>query len=207
MVDTAQTLTNKTLTAPVINGGTLNVASTGAKYMKITCGTALAAADRTLTVTIPDAATALTLTGDLIRVGAHSLTLTTSNTTDVTLPTTGTLATLAGSETLTNKILSDSTCVFGDNADTTKRAAIQCSGITAGQTRTLTVLDKDGTLPAYTGAAVQGDILYYGASGWALLVAGAAGEALITAGAASNPYWGAVSISNATSINNDPSKV
>lgn len=47
----------------------------------------------------------LTLTGAFIRAGAHSLTLTTSNTTDVTLPTTGTLATLAGSETLSNKTL------------------------------------------------------------------------------------------------------
>ena len=47
----------------------------------------------------------LTLTGALIRSGAHSLTLTTTGATDVTLPTTGTLATLAGSEALTNKTL------------------------------------------------------------------------------------------------------
>lgn len=47
----------------------------------------------------------VTLTGAFIRVGAHSLTLTTSNTTDVTLPTTGTLATLAGTETLSGKTL------------------------------------------------------------------------------------------------------
>lgn len=47
----------------------------------------------------------VTLTGAFIRSGAHSLTLTTSGTTDVTLPTTGTLSTLAGTETLTNKTL------------------------------------------------------------------------------------------------------
>lgn len=47
----------------------------------------------------------VTLTGAFIRVGAHSLTLTTSGATDVTLPTTGTLATLAGAETLSNKTL------------------------------------------------------------------------------------------------------
>lgn len=45
----------------------------------------------------------VTLTGAFIRSGAHSLTLTTSGTTDVTLPTTGTLATLAGTETFSNK--------------------------------------------------------------------------------------------------------
>lgn len=50
----------------------------------------------------------LTLTGAFIRSGAHSLTLTTTNTTDVTLPTTGTLATLAGTEELDNKTLDSS---------------------------------------------------------------------------------------------------
>lgn len=39
------------------------------------------------------------------RSGAHSLTLTTTATTNVTLPTTGTLATLAGTESFTNKTI------------------------------------------------------------------------------------------------------
>lgn len=59
--------------------------------------------DQTWTITLPDAAVAFTLTGDFIRVGAHSLTLTTTGGTDVEFPTTGTLATLAGAETFTNK--------------------------------------------------------------------------------------------------------
>ena len=51
----------------------------------------------------------ITTANDLITVGNFSLTLTTTNTTDITLPTTGTLATLAGSEALTNKELTSPT--------------------------------------------------------------------------------------------------
>jgi hypothetical protein len=45
----------------------------------------------------------ITLAGALATSGAYSLTLTTTAATNVTLPTTGTLSTLAGVETLTNK--------------------------------------------------------------------------------------------------------
>lgn len=47
----------------------------------------------------------ITLGGDLTTSGAFATTITATATTSVTLPTTGTLATLAGSETLTNKTL------------------------------------------------------------------------------------------------------
>jgi len=47
----------------------------------------------------------ITLGGNLTTSGAHATTLTTTGTTGVTLPTTGTLATLAGTETFTNKTL------------------------------------------------------------------------------------------------------
>lgn len=47
----------------------------------------------------------ITLSGNFIKAASHSLTLTTTATTNVTFPTTGTLATLAGSETFTNKTI------------------------------------------------------------------------------------------------------
>ena len=52
---------------------------------------------------VNNAGKTITLGGNLITSGAFALTLTLSDTSNVTLPTTGTLATLAGSEALTNK--------------------------------------------------------------------------------------------------------
>jgi lipopolysaccharide export system protein LptA len=51
----------------------------------------------------------ITIGGNFTHTGAHTLTLTTTAITSVTLPTTGTLATLAGTETFTNKTLTSPT--------------------------------------------------------------------------------------------------
>lgn len=79
-----QTLTNKTWNSNVITGeyGGTGVANTGKS---------------------------ITLGGNFTTSGAYATTLTATATTSVTLPTTGTLATLAGSETLTNKTLTSPT--------------------------------------------------------------------------------------------------
>jgi hypothetical protein len=50
----------------------------------------------------------ITLGGNFTHTGAHTLTLTTTANTNVTLPTTGTLATLAGTESLSNKTITAS---------------------------------------------------------------------------------------------------
>ncbi len=58
----------------------------------------------------------VTLGGAFTTAGAHSLTLTTTAVTNVTLPTTGTLSTLAGTETLTNKTLTSPVINIGSDA-------------------------------------------------------------------------------------------
>lgn len=113
-----QTLTAKTLTNPAINGGThtaltslgVRNAGTGAFDMTIAYSGTLTA-DRTLTWNLNDAARTISLAGNittagaLTTAGAFALTLTTTAATNVTFPTTGTLATRAGTETLSNKTL------------------------------------------------------------------------------------------------------
>jgi len=104
----AQTLTNKTLvganislddTASAFN---LNLVSTSAPALT---------ADRSLIFDVNNVNRTLDLSGNLVlggnftTAGANAVTLTSTGVTNVTLPTTGTLATLAGTETLTNKTI------------------------------------------------------------------------------------------------------
>jgi hypothetical protein len=88
----------------------------GSFNMRIVPGTTYASADRTLTITTGDANRTLSIQGDVslagaltssaaVTLGTHALTFTTTGSTNVTLPTTGTVATLAGSETFNNKTL------------------------------------------------------------------------------------------------------
>jgi hypothetical protein len=93
----SETLTNKTLTSPTLVTPTLGVA-TATSINKVT----LTAPATGSTLTIAEGAS-------LITAGAYAVTFTATATTGVTLPTTGTLATLAGSETFTNKTLTSPT--------------------------------------------------------------------------------------------------
>lgn len=92
---TTDNLSNKSLISPTMTTPTLGVAT--------------ATSINKVTITAPASSATLTIanTGSLITSGAYSMTLTATNTTTVTLPTTGTLATLAGSETLSSKTLTN----------------------------------------------------------------------------------------------------
>ncbi len=94
------------------NGGKIAVVNAGGTALEATSTPNLGAATGTsfngVTIT-PVAAAVLTLANGstLATSGAYSATFTLTAATNVTLPTTGTLATLAGTETLTNKTLTN----------------------------------------------------------------------------------------------------
>ena len=97
----------------ITNVGTFALRDTSAAFDVTIAATSNPAltAGRTLTINMENAARSLILGGNidiannLTTSGNFALTLTTTNITNVTLPTSGTLATLAGNESLTNKKL------------------------------------------------------------------------------------------------------
>lgn len=114
---TGKTITGGAYLPTTISGGThtsitsLSIRSSGAAFDTALAVTEVLTANRTLTLTLNDANRTINLAGNLttaaafVTAGANSLTLTTTGVTNVTLPTAGTLATLAGTETFTNKTL------------------------------------------------------------------------------------------------------
>lgn len=177
----SQTFTNKTLTAPDINGGTadaltsLGIRSTGSGAFDLTfANTENLAAGRTLTFTVNDAARTIDLAGNLtlaaafITSGANSLTLTTTASTNVTLPTSGTLVNSAVTS------LSSLTTV-----GTITTGGLGTGAVIGGVTMTL---GSDGT----------GDIYYRSAGGvLTRLAAGTDGHVLTLASGL--PSWAAAS--------------
>ena len=99
-----------TLSAAVTGTGKM-VLDTSPTLVTPVLGVATATSINKLTLTAPATAATLTVAdgASLVTSGAYSLTLTATALTNVTFPTTGTLATLAGAEALTNKTLTNPT--------------------------------------------------------------------------------------------------
>ena len=92
---------------------------------------------------------ATTLTGVVVGNGTGAFTA-------VTAPS-GTIVGTSDAQSLTNKTLQDATTAFADEANATKKFKFQAGGITAGQTRVITVQDKDHTLASLDANTYTGD--------------------------------------------------
>ena len=92
----------------------------------------------------------ITLGGNLTTSGAFTTTITVTANTSVTLPTSGTLATLAGTETFTNKTLTSPT-ITGGSINNTPIGATTAS---TGRFTTVTITGTDASSSTTTGALV-----------------------------------------------------
>jgi hypothetical protein len=165
---TGKTVTGGTFSAPTVTGGThtaitgLGIRSTGAAFDLTFANTEVLTAGRTLTIKVNDAARTLdlagglTLAGAMTTSGAFASTFTMTGTTTVTFPTTGTLATLAGTENLTNKTVnkvtitapaSSATLTIPDGITLTGPAA-SGTAMTLGNTETVTGVKTFGSAGA-----------------------------------------------------------
>ncbi len=146
-------------TSPTISGGTLSgidtfsLNDTGSAFNLVLASTDVPAmtADRTLTLDLSNADRTISLGGNFTTAGGFATTLTTSGSTNVTLPTTGTLVAQAFQADLTNKTLEDGSVFFRNSSVSTKKGAFDLSGVSSATTRTLTWPNFDGTIATLAG--------------------------------------------------------
>ena len=156
-----ETLTNKSLTAPVLTGSSASAGSiifkedtdngTNSATLKGPASTA------DVTITLPaETGTVLTTASSIANSNLANSSITIGST-GVALGGSATTFTGLASITSTAVVTNDSGFRIRNNSDNTKIAAFSSASITAGQTRTFTFPDENGTLVT-SGAIVNADI-------------------------------------------------
>jgi hypothetical protein len=155
-----ESLTNKSLTAPVLNATSATVAGkilfkegTDNGTNTVTLLGAASTADVTLTLpaetgTVLSTATSIAnsnLANSSVTIGSTAVALG------------ATAASIAGVTSITSAavVTDDDGFRVRDNSDSTKQLAFQCSSIATGTTRTLTIPDQSGTIALVGGGATE----------------------------------------------------
>lgn len=189
--------------------GLLDAATSGTKYLRLKYnstvnGSVDTTADRTLSIDLDGADRSFALAGNLFLLGG-SLTLNVTATSSVTLPVSGTLSTLAGSEVLINKSISGTTNTLSNiayssliltnaivNADISSSAAISGTKIDA-DFGNQPVSSTDRLRIFNSGGSIQNDLLTSASQLSSLsytfpTTAPLAGQAMLS-DASGNLYW------------------
>ena len=148
-----------------INADSIDIASTYVGQSSITTLGTIATGTWQATIINPiyggtgvnNGSSTLTLGGSVTHAGAFTQTFTATGNTSVTLPTTGTLATLSGTETFANKTLTSPTINSGAISGTFTGAAT-LSGIITLSSNTVSSSTTTGTLVVTGGIGVSGTI-------------------------------------------------
>ena len=155
----SETLTNKSLTAPTLTGSSTSAGSIIFKE-DTDNGTNSAtlvgpASTADVTITLPaETGTVLTTASSIANSNLANSTITIGSS-SVALGSSQTTFTGLASITSTALVTNDSGFRVRNNSDITKIVALDCSGITASTTRTLTIPDQDGTIALVGGGSTE----------------------------------------------------